>query len=296
MGFNSQKSQEIEHKQKNGNDLSQIFLHDNVAKHVLCLSYKARLPGSEVADSTKYSVSCFVVEIEGHWFLVTAGHVITDIKDNIGKGVIYYNFILHDQLAGNKFPPIPYSFDVKDWVVIDTDGANYKVGDLGADANGMDYAAVPLRHLFKEGLISGGIQVIQETAWGPEPFDQYSNWLLVGIPNESHHIVAGIDKVKMTIIPLKPTDPPMSTIKPPSKNKVYAQIIRQPEIDSVQVKDIAGMSGGPIFALTQIDNQLRYWVIGIQSSQYSFSDIVAFCPALHFFEGLKEAIQRLNPD
>ncbi len=37
-----------------------------------------------------------MVEVEGHWFLVTAGHVITDIRAGVAAGVTYAEFALHD--------------------------------------------------------------------------------------------------------------------------------------------------------------------------------------------------------
>ena len=64
----------------NGPQASLASLRDTAAKHCLCLSYHVTLPGSTAgADQTDF-ISCFVVEIEDDWWLVTAGHVINGIK------------------------------------------------------------------------------------------------------------------------------------------------------------------------------------------------------------------------
>jgi hypothetical protein len=58
------------------------------------------------AQKPRFAIaSCFVVQIEGTWFLVTAGHVISDIESLRAGGEAVSNFLLQDKLAGTKYPP-----------------------------------------------------------------------------------------------------------------------------------------------------------------------------------------------
>src|SRR5438094_6003209 len=111
----------------NQNDPSLAFLRDTAAKHSVCLSYREKILSSAATEEKLLHASCFVVETEGHWLLVTAGHIISDIVAAISKGASFYDFNIHDKLAGNDFPfGVPYHFEISDWVVIEQ-------GDDGAD-------------------------------------------------------------------------------------------------------------------------------------------------------------------
>jgi hypothetical protein len=269
-----------------GIEASQLFLRDTAAKHFVCLSYHARAPGRLANDAEIYFASCFVVEIEEHWLLVTAGHVINGIREAVAKGATYSDFNLHDKLAGNNFPfSVPIPFDIEDWVVIE----EYP--------EGADYAAAPISSIIVRNLQAGGIRPIAESIWGAEPFDQYRYWLLAGIPDESYEMMGTRHTLKLTVMPLIPALRPSSLIDSPSENRVFAEILTQPQLDSVFVTDIKGMSGGPIFGLKESNGVLRYWLIGIQSSWYPDSRVISFCPIRQFFAAIKKAIKmtQANP-
>ncbi len=88
----------------NKSDPSLAFLRDTAAKHFVCLSYREKVSTSAATEERLLHASCFVVETEGHWLLVTAGHIINAIGVAISKGASFYDFNIHDKLAGNNFP------------------------------------------------------------------------------------------------------------------------------------------------------------------------------------------------
>lgn len=253
------------------------FLREGGAKHFLVMSYRATLPGAPEGSGQRFFASCFVIEAAGKWFVVTAGHVIRDIRVAIAQGAHHSGFCLHDKAAGNNFPVgVLFHFDANEWVVLD------------GDPRGTDYSAWPLTDLLVANLRAGGIQPVMEHSWGEPPFTQYPIWLLVGMPHErsSPESPTGPQQFRLVCLPLKPADPPAGAIV---ERRTFARIALDPERDQVVVNDIAGMSGGPIFGVRTSGTEVTYWVIGIQSSWYLPSRVISFCPAAEFFEILKEA-------
>jgi hypothetical protein len=253
-------------------DLSAEFLKE-AAKHFVCLTYLE----SRNAVSAQRFASCFVIEVEGTWFLVTAGHVIQGVRDAIRRGANLNQFFLHDRTAGHNFDfSLPYDFNERDWIVVEE------------DPEGTDYAAAPLSMLFTEGLKAGGIKPISERAWGLHEHTAYPVWLLLGVPAESAKTSGAARTLNLTLLPLKPAVAPPNAIV---VNRTFAQIASSPR-DSALVSDIAGMSGGPIFGVREDAAGLKYWVIGIQSSWFASSRVVSFCPVDVFFLSIKEALVR----
>ncbi len=259
-----------------GIEASKVFLRDTAAKHFLCMSYRTSRGGIPYGRGQHFA-SCFVVDVEGFWILVTAGHVISSIQEALNAGISVHDFHLHDKLAGHQYEfAIPYPFDLEDWAVVERDGA--------------DYAAAPLPNLVVRALAAGGIKPIGEHAWGAEPFDQYPYWLLAGIPDESMAVVSHRTVLKVTLMPMKPAAPP-THVKDAPDARVYAQLISQPGLDSVAIRDIAGMSGGPVFGLRAGTERMHYWLIGVQSGWYDVSRIAYFCPLPRFLAAIKGGIQ-----
>jgi hypothetical protein len=267
---------------------SSQFLRYTAAKHFVCMSFRATRPDG---SSDLLYASCFLVEVEYHWFLVTAGHVITDIRDGYAAGTAFSDFTLHDKLAGNQFPfGVPIPFDEDAWVVFDT-----------LDA---DIAATPLPSLIIDNLKAGGISPIGEVAWGPPPFENYDHWLLTGIPAETYARMGNQHLLKLTIIPLEPTEPPTEVPRVDTGGveggiasdfpAQYGKIITQPGLDQAYVASVKGMSGSPVYGVRSEEGKLKYWLLGIESSWFEQSRIVNFHPSICFFTAFRLAIQQIH--
>lgn len=264
------------------------FLRDTAAKHFVCMSFRAIRPDG--SRDFLYA-SCFLVEVEGHWFLVTAGHVISDIRAGRADGTVFAEFWLHDKPAGNKFDlgvPVPFDDDL--WIVFDT-----------LDA---DFAAMPLPGLIVENLRAGGVVPVGQVAWGPPPFEDYDHWLLTGVPAESYAVAGDKHSVKLTIIPLRPTAPPFGApqVDPTGVDDAiaakypaqYGQIITQPNLDGVYIADVKGMSGSPVYGLKAVEGKLKYWLLGVQCGWFEGVRVVKFHPSICFFNAFEQAIQQLG--
>lgn len=257
-------------------DVTPTFLTQCVGKHFLALSYRAAAPGELPRE---YFASCFVIDVEGLWVLITAGHVIKGIKDSISSGITHSGFLLHDVAAGHSFKcSVPITFDPQEWTVLEDDRI------------GADYAAWPIHQFFARGLAAGGIQPLTENAWGEPPFGSFSPWLMAGAPSESTQAgKGGITRINLVALVLDPVDPPAEARV--VQNRTFARIRAAPG-DKARVKDIAGMSGGPVYGVRTKGNIFSYWVIGVQSSWLQGPRIISFCGAAPFFAAVKDAVRR----
>lgn len=257
-------------------DVTPSFIAKCVGKHFLALSYRAQIPGEPAQDCF---ASCFVINVDGLWVLITAGHVINEIKGNIAKGIRHSAFHLHDVAAGHNFQcSVPINFDPEEWIVFEDERI------------GADYAAWPLHFLFVRNLEKGGIEPLTENAWGEPPFDQFSPWLMAGVPAESAHAGrTGATRIHLTALVLDPTERPAEAKV--VDGRTFAKIRAAPK-DRAKVNDITGMSGGPVYGVRTKANTFSYWVIGVQSSWFSGPRVVSFCGVAPFFAAVKDAVLR----
>lgn len=251
---------------------------DRVAKslgrHFVTLSCIQRVPMN--AEEKILVFSGFVIDVAGEWFYVTAGHILKDIRTALDAGSTFDVWRLGDQTASNRFKntAIPYAFDQSHWLILENT-------DLG-----LDYAAVYLGGLYRLSLEAGDISPLAKDTWGDHVVE-HDHWALVGIPSET---VSYDGKTNITarfvMAPLIETcAPPLAGEK--AKNKFYAKL---PDGSENFVRDIDGMSGGPIFGLKEIDGIWKYKVIGIQSAWYRETRVLAACPFSSFGEALEPIV------
>lgn len=245
-----------------------------VGRHFVTLSCVQRLPSP---SSEKILVfSGFVVEIAGAWFYVSAGHILKDIRLALSKGATFDVWRLGDQTAGDKYNgvAIPYNFNIEDWFVLE-------------DAErGLDYAAVLLRELYCRQLEAGGVAAIGKDAWA-DHLTEHDYWALVGIPSETvQYDGEARITAKWVVVPLVAASEPALACEK-VENQFYATLAEGSE---GVVKDLDGMSGGPIFTFKKVSGVWRYSVIGVQSGWYPMSKTVAACPFSSFGEAIEHVV------
>jgi hypothetical protein len=223
--------------------------------------------------------SGLLVDIKGDWFYVTAGHIIKDVQKSLEAGGTFDIWRFDDQTASNRFNgmAIPYSFEIEDWIVLED------------SETGLDYAALPLRDLYRQGLMAGDASPIGRAVWGNH-IAEYDFRALVGIPSEFvEYDKETIITARFVIAPITPIKRPTSTQKK-SQNLFYSKLADGSE---PIFKDVDGMSGGPIFALKKVDGIWMYWLIGMQSAWYPESKILVACPFSFFGQMLEEVVNTL---
>lgn len=257
--------------------IEQVFLHHNAGRHFVVLQYRLR-KDKEVHN---LFVSCFLVELAGTWFLITAGHWLkheeTGLERFLADGYRIDKVFLVDAFAGHTGSPLPFSFDVADWLTI------YD------DADGFDFAALPVHAFHRLGLESANVSAIELRATGPAEFHADSQLALVGVPAESFDKKGADTAMKLVLVPLTPYE---GDAFPAKGDSILAQMPINPTDAMHRVQDVAGMSGGPVFRIvTEAGKQKKYWLVGIQSGWYSTSRVVRFCPIDAFVAALKEVLE-----
>lgn len=253
-------------------------VYKTVGRHFVSLSCIRHLPNSP--EEKIFVFSGFLVLIADDWFYVTAGHILRDIQLVVQAGASFSTWRLDDQTAGNRFngAAIPFEFDLNDWIVIE----NQEVG--------LDYAAVKLDNFYRRALAVGGAEPIDSAAWS-DHVTEHDYWVLMGIPSETvTYDSKTIIEAKIVLAPLQPALPPRNSSNV-SENYFFASIIEGvPDI----ISDIDGMSGGPIFSLTEVEGKWFYNVIGVQSAWYKDSKVIAACPFSTFAAELEKLMAGLE--
>jgi hypothetical protein len=253
-----------------------IQFFKTVGRHFVSLSCVQHPPAK--APKRVFVFSGFLIEAGGLWFYITAGHILRDIRESLDLGGKFEIWRLDDQTAGNRFAgaAIPFEFDLDSWIVVE----NSEIG--------LDYAALALHPFYVRQLQAGGAIPIGRDAWG-DHIAEHDDWALVGIPSEtvkyeSETTISG----GVVVMPLEPTEEPEAAGST-SENKFFARIK-----DLGSVTDVDGMSGGPVFSLKKNEGRWRYKVIGVQSSWYPKSSIIAACPIASLGTELERLVETAN--
>lgn len=204
------------------------------------------------------------------------------LKKAIDAGSEFDVWRLGDETARGKFAgtAIPFDFDVSNWLVIGGEDE-----DLG-----LDYAAIPLRPLYRQALVAGGACPLPREAWGTH-IAKADYWAVLGVPAET---VAydGESKIsaKAVTLVLEPTTSPFT----PSEKDANRFCAKLTGDSRHAVDSINGMSGGPVFALRTIDDIWHYSVIGVQSGWSPSHRVLFACPFSSFASAVAAALREAD--
>lgn len=257
--------------------IEEVFLRNNAGRHFVALAYRLR-KDKEVHN---LYTSGFLVELSGAWFLLTAGHWLeheaTGLKRQLAAGYRIDKIALADAFAGHTGSPLPFAFELDDWLAV------YN------DAEGFDFAALPIHPFHRRGLEAVGASPIELHATGPAEFHDDSQLALVGVPAESFDKKGADTQMKLVIMPLSPYT---GDALPAKGDTVLAQLPVNPTDPAHRVANVVGMSGGPVFRIIKkADLQKKYWLVGIQSGWYEHSRVVRFCPIDSLVAALEELVE-----
>lgn len=246
-----------------------------VGRHFVTLSCMQTPPGASEEHVVLFSG--FVIAVDEVWFYITAGHVPRWIQSSIEAGGKFDVWRLGDQTAQSPFKGIgiPFDFVAEHWVILED------------EAVGLDYAALPLRELYCRALEGGGVIPIRKDAWG-DHVTEYDQWVLVGVPAETvMHNGVSLITAKVVSVALEEAETPNGA-GTKAENQFYGRLVDGSE---AVVRNVEGMSGGPIFATKRVDDKVKYTVIGVQSAWYKSARIIAACPFSSLGFGLENAIR-----
>lgn len=220
-----------------------------------------------------YVATSFVVSIRNQWFLVTAGHVAKEINEYLNDTSFQLlNAFLYDSggLHVKHLDPIPFELTPETFIVL-------------GDDDTLDYAVIYINDYYRKLLQKNGIEPLNEQVWLHQP-ENPEFYTLLGVPNRLITVEWNND-VKRTVSSLKIITTLhrviYSQVRPDGLKKLeYPRWYGYIDLNE-SVNDIKGASGGPIFAFKRTNqDELRYWLVGIQSTWNPSTKAISACPAI----------------
>ncbi len=242
-------------------------MYEVLTKAVVSLCWTQRVPDETRGGSRKRVGGCasgFLMDVEGQWLLVTAGHVIRQMEESFKAHPPEFLTMLDDLASRHDLPHGPFDF---------VSAPKFFVDD---DTSGVDVGFIVLTPMYKAWLSAAGCVPFTEREWlgTPEIADAY---YLIGMPFTGFSAEVGPGRVIVRAsVPAIRLDielsPPESFRRPVAQ--VYFQIPTATAADGVP-SDIGGMSGGPILALFKESGGIKVRLLAIQSRWLPQSRIAA---------------------
>jgi len=221
-----------------------------------------------VHPKTPFYYSAMVVEINNHWYLLSAGHAFQEIEDLIHSPDAEIVRCGIDDTFLEQTASQPFDFDYL--------SAKRHVHFNSVIHDGLDYALIQLAPFYRRLLNANGIVPLTNEHWDPDSVANSSTFLMAGFPNDSidagithhgnHYQARAKGKANFLYIERGTSDTETQF------TRFVGQI--RPEHN---IADIKGMSGGPIFCFKDADFT-PYYVAGVQSKWDRDTQTTFACP------------------
>lgn len=213
-----------------------------------------------------FNYSGFILSVRDTWHLVTAGHVLRELAENLNsKRIALRSCCLVDIFGPDRKTHLstPFVFE---------DAAKAFIDDKAA---GLDFGLICLTPYYRRLLEANGVLPFSEIDWVRQP-KEFEAFFLLGLPNEVN-TTAEFDPqlilLNTVLIRVDKLETPPPEAKPTQYERFFGKLRAK------DITDIKGMSGGPIYGLGQDSAGVhRYWVVGIQSGWFQSSRIIAATP------------------
>jgi hypothetical protein len=220
-------------------------------------------------------ITAFPLEVHGHWFLITAGHVLKEIEDFVKSGGEVVKCRLIDTLASDapdKKLSLPFDYEAEVTAHFDYN-------------KGLDFGVLPIRSIQREAMERNHVTPFNEEMW-QEPEGRADYYMLLGAPSELAELDDYVAKFGSLIYQVLPLDEKPEAF-PEVEGSMFYGVLRESDV----VSSIKGMSGGPILALRWVDGHLRYWLHAIQSAWLPNTREIRACQVWAFAEILSDVVR-----
>jgi hypothetical protein len=203
------------------------------------------------AEGKQFILTAFVLSIEDQWLLLTAGHVITDVKKIRAAGWEIEQCKLIDCMGTGAKD--------KNLVPFDYDGSSPTA--LCEDPC-YDYGVMFIRDNTRALLEANGVVALTERSWEevPDP-SEIEEYKVLGIPEQLAEPTTERAFFHSTLHRVEPLSERPEGFAATDAPMFYGRI----KLGEVMT-EVGGMSGGPIFAFATVDNRVRYWLHAMQVS------------------------------
>ena len=227
--------------------------------------------------------SGFLLELHGAMFWVTAGHCLKhELDAGVASGQLritgggFMDYFGHEAMFRHS---IPYRYQPGNGYYFDQ------------PEQGLDFALILLNDLQAKAFTANKLVPITRDNWVHQPHLTFDFYRMLGIPTErvfttersDGTLDTNVGQVMVALNRIGPDevgDPPPDMDKGPSDAWFIGRI--DPEC---RIRDIAGMSGGPIYGFRRDKNQnLVYHVVALQSRWWRKSRTIFGCSMTVFAE------------
>jgi hypothetical protein len=246
--------------------------------------------GDAVNNPRVFCASGFVIEYEGEWLWVTAGHLLNRLDNELPK--INRRMRNSQLIAGWNSEnstvrriAFDYGACVK-WYVDDDD-------------EGTDLGIIHLPERVRQALMRAAVAPLHTLELPKQAYDQY---LVHGLPKmeQQDDIEAseeGIDctaEVMPVLFRVFPLESGTGGFRATNRQRFYASVPAE-----VPLQTLDGVSGGPIYALKLQENRFDCYLAAVQNAERRISRTIAACPSTMFrellatgFEDIKRRIRQ----
>ena len=245
-------------------------------RHFLSLGWHVQpvdSKGNATGPSTGICTSGCLFEYRGLYSILTAGHVLKYVEKEFlksGKYVVH-GCCLIDTFGNDVISkhPIPFVYE---------DAATFFIDN---EADGLDFGLVTLSEYYLKLLDKNGVVAVREENWRNQLKAKIDWYAMMGLPScytkVTNQIIDGRSYtdygVSLTMFRINRLD------KAPEDSTVtsYERFVGQID-DRTPIKDIDGMSGGPIVGFGKSDGKDAYWIVAIQSGWLPVRRVTFGCP------------------
>lgn len=185
---------------------------------------------------------------------LTAGHVLKALDELRNHAdVEITSVVLADTFGANIVSNLPIPFDLK----------SAKLFYIDDDDEGLDFGVIAIEPHYGRLLAKNGLVALSEENWKHQHRLNFERFALLGLPEEMTTGQLSPDNsgaATAAMVLLMPTT--AAAGRRPTRHQQFVA-----KLESPLPKSPKGMSGGPIFGFRiDADNQLRYWIVALQSS------------------------------
>lgn len=246
----------------------QQLLFGYLGRHLVALCGVLH-PTGKPQEGRSFCASAFVIELDGEWYCVTAGHVLQDIAKARKSGEVLQHCNIADYFGMNAINQHP--------TVIAYDSTpKLPIFDRQL---GLDIGALRLRPFYVAGLQSNGVQPVPEQQWLDGDASGAQQFAILGFPLEEQiHVPSSPSESTIHQCFVGATPCPVPEDAPQTHHPMFVGTL-----NSDQPNSMKGFSGGPIFRLrleTEGERKggLSCWMHAVQVSWHKPSRVVFGCP------------------
>ena len=258
-----------------------------MSRHFIAMScdYEVLGPDGTVLEKKVAVFSGFFLELHGIFFWVTAGHCLKDgLDEPLATGIariIEGSFLDAFGHEATHFHSIPYRYEPGCGLYLEI------------PEQGVDFALIPLNSLLVQAFLANKIVPISRHNWIHQPQLTFEFYRMLGIPRSEvyttiddhgrletqvRQVMIALDRIGLEEVGESPAG--ADTPSTPSEQWFIGRI----DPDS-QIRDIVGMSGGPIYGFRHDDNgNLVYHVVALQSRWWAKTRTIFGCSLPYFAE------------